>query len=199
MFWGERGKAPFNVSANSYCAARDGGQRRKCDVRESASVLRRSLGWTSRPESRENHGFSSVRFISEFVVSVRVNETNFAIRTLVSCFIGRGATPMTSQQDARIEAIRNDPDFGVLVGKRSRFAWTLTLLMLFIYFGFILLVAFGRDLLAAPLAGGVTTLGIPIGLGVIVSAFALTGIYVYRANGEFDALTARLAKHVGRS
>ena len=34
------------------------------------------------------------------------------------------------------------------------------------------------------------TLGIPLGLGVIVAAIVLTGVYVRRANGEFDRLTA---------
>ena len=106
---------------------------------------------------------------------------------------------MTVQTKARIDAIRRDPDFAELVAKRSRFAWILSALMLIIYFGFILLVAFGREILAAPLSGGVTTLGIPIGLGVIVSAFVLTGLYVRRANSEFDALTARLSRHTERT
>ena len=106
---------------------------------------------------------------------------------------------MTAPDTARILAIRRDPDFAELVAKRSRFARVLSLAMLIIYFGFILLVAFGREILAMPLAGGVTTLGIPIGLGVIVSAFVLTGVYVARANREFDALTARLAQHAARS
>ncbi len=112
---------------------------------------------------------------------------------------GPGALPMSLQNDARIDAIRNDPDFDELVNKRSRFARWLSAVMLLIYFGFILLVAFGRSILAQPLAGGVTTLGIPIGVGVIVSAFLLTGIYVRRANTTFDALTARIAERAARS
>ena len=36
------------------------------------------------------------------------------------------------------------------------------------------------------------TWGIPIGLGVIVFTVLITGIYVRRANGEFDELTARI-------
>ena len=43
-----------------------------------------------------------------------------------------------------------------------------------------------------PLAGGVTTVGIPLGLFVIISAFVLTGIYVRRANSEFDALIRQI-------
>jgi uncharacterized membrane protein (DUF485 family) len=65
--------------------------------------------------------------------------------------------------------------------------------MLVIYFGFILVIAFAPKLLGTPLfSGSVTTIGIPIGIGVILSAFILTGIYVKRANGEFDELTGRI-------
>lgn len=92
-----------------------------------------------------------------------------------------------------VDRIKNDPDFHRLVSERSRFAWILTIVMLVIYFGFVLVIAFDPSLLGTPLsAGSVTTIGIPIGVGVIVSAFILTGIYVRRANGEFDDLTNRI-------
>ena len=55
-------------------------------------------------------------------------------------------------------------------------------------------VAFGKGFLGIPLGNGVMTIGIPIGLAVIVSAFALTGIYVRRANSEFDELTEKIKK-----
>ena len=66
--------------------------------------------------------------------------------------------------------------------------------MLVIYFGFILLVAFAPKFLGTPLGAGVTTVGIPIGLVVIVSAFVLTGIYVRRANADYDALTRQIVE-----
>ena len=107
---------------------------------------------------------------------------------------------MNSSSEARIEAIRRDPDFADLVATRSRFARILSVLMLLIYFGFIMLVAFGKSILAVPLVGGgVTTIGIPIGVGVIVSAFVLTGLYVRRANGAYDAITARIAERAARA
>lgn len=92
----------------------------------------------------------------------------------------------------RIESIAADPRYGALVRRRDRFAWTLTGIVLAAYFGFILLVAFDKALLATPIAGGATSLGIPIGLGIIVLSVVLTGVYVRRANGEFDAETAAL-------
>jgi uncharacterized membrane protein (DUF485 family) len=92
-----------------------------------------------------------------------------------------------------VEIIKNDPNYVQLVKTRSKFAWTLTIVMLVIYFGFVLVIAFDPKLLGTPLsANSVTTVGIPVGIGVILSAFILTGIYVRRANGEFDALTAKI-------
>ena len=93
------------------------------------------------------------------------------------------------------QLLRN-PGFQELVRQRARFAWTLSIAMLVIYFGFILLVAFAKPLLATKIGDGVTSLGIILGLGVIVSAFVLTGIYVQRANSRFDELTRHLTREI---
>jgi uncharacterized membrane protein (DUF485 family) len=92
--------------------------------------------------------------------------------------------------------IRRDPLFNELVARRARLAWALSAAMLVIYFGFILLIAFAPRFLGTPIGHGVTTIGIPIGLLVIISAFVLTGIYVSRANAEFDPITRRLIEKV---
>ncbi|MET0531250.1 MAG: DUF485 domain-containing protein [Microvirga sp.] len=94
------------------------------------------------------------------------------------------------------DRVLQNPRFQELVRQRTGFAWTLSILILVIYFGFILLVAFAKPLLATKIGGGVTSLGIVLGLGVIISAFVLTGIYVYRANGYFDELTRNLTKDI---
>jgi uncharacterized membrane protein (DUF485 family) len=92
--------------------------------------------------------------------------------------------------------VLRSPRFQELVRQRTRFAWTLSIAMLVIYFGFILLVAFAKPLLATKIGDGVTSLGIILGLGVIVSAFVLTGIYVQRANSRFDELTRHLTREI---
>jgi uncharacterized membrane protein (DUF485 family) len=95
-----------------------------------------------------------------------------------------------------VARLKQNPKYQDLVKKRSSFATMLTIAMFLIYFGFVLLVAFNKPLLAMPIGAGVTTLGIPLGVFVIVSAFILTGIYVYRANGEFDAITREIIEEV---
>jgi uncharacterized membrane protein (DUF485 family) len=92
--------------------------------------------------------------------------------------------------------IRNEPLFRELVDKRTRFAWQLSAAMLVIYFGFIAVIAFAPRILATPIGSSVTTVGIPVGLFVIVSAFVLTGIYVSRANSKFDPITRQIMEKV---
>ncbi|WP_333844402.1 DUF485 domain-containing protein [Pelomicrobium sp.] len=96
--------------------------------------------------------------------------------------------------DELLIKIARDPRYQALVTRRSRFAWALAAIMLAIYFAFILAIAFDPTLLGRPLGSGVTTVGIPIGIGIIVVAFVLTGVYVYRANTEFDALMNEIVK-----
>jgi uncharacterized membrane protein (DUF485 family) len=95
-----------------------------------------------------------------------------------------------------LAGIRRDQLFEELVAKRTRFAWILSAAMLVIYFGFIAVIAFAPKVLGEPIGGGVTTVGIPVGLFVIVSAFVLTGIYVTRANTEFDSITQKIIEKV---
>ncbi len=100
----------------------------------------------------------------------------------------------SAQSDARIA---QNPIFQTLVQERTRFSWILTVLMLLVYFGFIGLIAFDKQLLAMKV-GGTASLGLFLGVFVILVAFALTGIYVARANTRFDALSADLKRSVGQ-
>ena len=97
--------------------------------------------------------------------------------------------------DPQVERIARTPEFQQLVAERTRFGWTLTILMLVVYFGFIGLIAFDKSLLAVKV-GGTASLGLFMGVFVILFAFALTGIYVARANTRFDALSAALKRSV---
>ncbi|MFO1422360.1 MAG: DUF485 domain-containing protein [Candidatus Competibacteraceae bacterium] len=93
------------------------------------------------------------------------------------------------------ERIRKNPKFDELVSKRSRFAWTLTVVVLGIYFAFIMVVAFSPKLLATPIAQGSTaTIAWPIGVGMILLFWLMTGLYIRRANGEFDDINAEIVK-----
>ena len=92
--------------------------------------------------------------------------------------------------------IASNPKYQELKSKRSSFGWTLTWAMMVVYYGFILLVAFGKGFLSQRIGSGVMTVGIPIGFGVIVFTIVITAIYVRRANREYDELSESIAKAV---
>src|SRR5689334_11823703 len=90
--------------------------------------------------------------------------------------------------EAAIARIEADPNYRELVSARKSFGWTLSIIMLVIYYGFIALVAFAPNTIAAKLGGSIT-IGLVLGVAIILSAIVLTGVYVLRANGKYDDLT----------
>ena len=99
--------------------------------------------------------------------------------------------------DAVVARIKANPKYHELKRKRSSFGWMLTILMMIVYYGYIALIAFNKEFLSGKLGEGVTTIGVPIGMGVIIFTVVITGIYVRRANSEFDTLTAEILKKEG--
>jgi uncharacterized membrane protein (DUF485 family) len=100
--------------------------------------------------------------------------------------------------DPVIARIRANPKYAELKQKRSGFGWMLTLLMMVVYYGYIALIAFNKEFLGQRMGEGVTTVGVPIGFGVIVFTVIITGIYVRRANDEFDRLTREILQEVSK-
>lgn len=96
---------------------------------------------------------------------------------------------------ARIDA---NPKYHALKRQRDVLGWTLTVLMLLAYFGFIGLIAFDKAFLARPLGDGVTTVGIPLAIGVMMFTILITAVYVRRANTTYDRLTAQIVEEAGR-
>ncbi|MBT3280527.1 MAG: DUF485 domain-containing protein [Campylobacteraceae bacterium] len=101
--------------------------------------------------------------------------------------------------NSMVEKIKSNPSYQKLISERSSFAWKLTITMLTVYYAFILLIAFSPETLGAKIvAGGMATVGIPVGVAIIIFAFILTGIYVKRANSEFDGLLNQVKEDVAK-
>lgn len=99
---------------------------------------------------------------------------------------------MTAQKHSIFE----DPDFKKLSREKNNISLILTVLELVIYFGFISLIAFNKPLLASKITENIT-LGIPVGIGVIVISWILTGIYIKWANEKYDSLVENVKNKIG--
>ena len=89
--------------------------------------------------------------------------------------------------------IRQNPRFTELVARRTRFATILAAIVLVVFYGFILLVAFAPELIGKRLFEGSNwTFGIVAGLAQFIIFWVLTLIYVRRANGEFDDMNKEI-------
>jgi len=87
------------------------------------------------------------------------------------------------------DIIKNNPKYQRLVRSRNRFAWSLSIVMLLAYYTFIMTIAFKPEVLAISLSdGSVISVGIPVGIAMILFSFLLTGLYVYRANNTYDLM-----------
>jgi len=89
--------------------------------------------------------------------------------------------------------IRANPKFQAFVRQRNTYSIIMAIIGAVAYYGFILLVAFNKTFLASKVSeGAMTSVGIPIGVSVIVFTIILTWIYVRRANSEFDATNEQI-------
>ena len=100
--------------------------------------------------------------------------------------------------DPVVDKIQKHPKYLELQQKRGGFGWTLTWIMMIVYYGYISLIAFNKPFLSQRIGDGVMSVGVPIGMGVIVFTVLITAIYVRRANSEFDDLTAAILKDVSK-
>lgn len=99
-------------------------------------------------------------------------------------------------QKAALEVLES-ADFKALVKKRWTVSMVLLAALFVTYYGFVLLIAGNRELMATRI-GEYVTLAIPVGVGVIVAAFVLTALYVAWANHTYDPEVDRLKKQLRR-
>lgn len=91
------------------------------------------------------------------------------------------------------QRIRENPKFRQLIGTRGRYAWILALIVLTMFYGFVMMVAFVPTSLGKPVAeGSMLTVGVALELFMFVFFWGLTAAYVRRANTEFDALAQQV-------
>ena len=91
-----------------------------------------------------------------------------------------------------------DEEFKTLVKQKNAVSWTLAILELVLYFGFVGLIAYNKPFLAQKLtAGKAMTVGIPIAVATIFLSWVFTGIYIFWANTKYDAMVKSLKNKIG--
>ena len=105
----------------------------------------------------------------------------------------------TTSQSAVYARIRRNPRFAELVSKRQGFATLLSVIVLTIFYGFFMVVAFTPNVIGQRLSeGSYLTVGIAAELFMFIFFWLLTAFYVKRANGEFDEITAEIIRDASK-
>lgn len=69
----------------------------------------------------------------------------------------------------------------------------MAIIVLVVYYTYILVIAFKLEVFATHTgSGSVISIGIPVGAGIILMSWIMTGIYIRRANTEFDKITRQI-------
>jgi uncharacterized membrane protein (DUF485 family) len=105
---------------------------------------------------------------------------------------------MLQVMPGRIPEILDDPKFRELVSQRAKLRWSLSIVVLIMFFGFVALISTAKDALGAAVGGGALPLGLLLALLMIVLVIILTGFYVQRSNSRFDELASALNREFGR-
>jgi uncharacterized membrane protein (DUF485 family) len=108
----------------------------------------------------------------------------------------KGRTMHNNLASDLVRKVQSDPTFQELERKRRSFAWTLAIATLVIYYGYVAMLAWAKPFLATQIGDSVVTYAFPIGLFVLVAAILITAVYVHRANGEYEALTAKIKENL---
>lgn len=97
------------------------------------------------------------------------------------------------------ERVVNHPQFHELCKKRNRFAVVLSFIVLGVYYAFVMVASLHPGLFSSPLAEGLTwPVGLAAGFAIQAFAFLMTGVYVSRANSEFDSMNRAILEEATR-
>lgn len=90
------------------------------------------------------------------------------------------------------EAAERSPEFKELIAKRKRFVLPATIFFLSWYLGFILLAGYAEGFMGDSIYEGLTV-GYVLALSQFIMVWVLAGLYLRKANREFDPLARKAA------
>jgi molybdenum cofactor cytidylyltransferase len=120
-------------------------------------------------------------------------DTPEALRVLQANAQFMASSSKTLKDDVTGPSSDTTSQIRALARARGRIAGALTVAMILLYFGFIILIAFGKEFLARKVVPGLS-IGILLGALVIVISWLLTWFYVRWANTHYDAALDAIGK-----
>ncbi len=103
---------------------------------------------------------------------------------------------MESLTETTARLIVENPRFVDLARARARLRWGLSAAVVVVFFGFVLMIAFARGVLATPVGGGCAPLGFYLAIGMLFFVVAITGLYVRRAGTLFGRMNDELVAEI---
>ncbi|MEY3452071.1 MAG: hypothetical protein RL711_1899 [Bacteroidota bacterium] len=95
----------------------------------------------------------------------------------------------------KLQTVLTSAAFRKLVVRKWTISILLTLIMLSAYFGFIITIALDKTYFSQLIADNIT-LAIPVGIGLIIFAWLMTGVYTYWANHYYDKEVEAIKKQI---
>lgn len=105
---------------------------------------------------------------------------------------------MSQPKPERMQEILANPSFRELASARAKLRWSLSIVTLIMFFGFIGLISSAKGALGTHVADSSVPLGLLLALAMIAIVVVLTGLYVQRSNSRFDELTQALQREFGQ-
>ena len=97
---------------------------------------------------------------------------------------------MTSPSDKKVTTneVINSVEFRELIAARRKLSLSIVGTIIIAYFGFILMIAFDPSALGKTIGEGTVSIGIYLGLALLVLAFLLTAVYMRVSGGRIAQL-----------
>lgn len=104
---------------------------------------------------------------------------------------------MSTQEQEVAKKVLAHPKFQSMARQKALLGWTFSAIMFFVYVAYIWVIGTSPQLLATKVSdNSIITVGIYIGICMIIFSFLITLVYVYIANGKFEDMTQDAVKEV---
>lgn len=102
---------------------------------------------------------------------------------------------MNTQEQQIAKQVLAHPKFQRMARQKALLGWSFSAVIFGVYVAYIWIIGTNPQLLATKVLG-ITTLGIYVGMAMIIFSFLITLVYVHIANGKFEEMTQEVVKEV---